>query len=221
MTTYRKYKQSGLTLVELMVALLIGSILLAGLMSLFLATRQTQQTRQHLNEIADNARFFTEFIAHDVRMAGYQNADCSISSDDALEWLNSSRTLTIRYCKAGSGDTPVTIRYKFSERSDDTHTVAYTRDKTDTQKLIDGLCLTKIWFGEQKGGKLTYKADTNPGFSKLRTVRLKFTLQSHLEASQKPHTDQRTRSFAVTVAVRNNTLAPLQNSKSEATDNAH
>lgn len=210
------HRQSGLTLVELMIALLIGSILLAGLISLFLATRQTQQTRQHLSEIAENARFFTEFIARDIRMAGYQSGDCAFNGS-GLDWEESEKTLKIRYCRHGRSVHDY-IKYRFG--TDGNYVVKYSDDDTPLndssprpQPLLNGLELKHIWFGEQKDGGLIYKADINPDFSKLRTVRLEFRLQGDIGVSQEPANNQVTPSFTFTVTLRNNTLEPLQNPK--------
>lgn len=207
-------RQLGLTLIELMIALLIGSILLTGLISLFLTTRQTQQTREHVNRVAEDARFFTEFVGHDIRMAGYQNDSCSFSAP-GLAWDNSTKTLTIRYCRPGQSQNDL-ITYQFEQGSNGLDSVSYSDDDTPAdgtsptpQPLLDGLNLEHIWFGEESSGGLTYNEDTNPDFSHLRTVRLAFQLRGDIPSSATPSESEMTPAFQFTVAVRNNTLQPL------------
>jgi len=62
---------AGLTLVELMVAMTIGLMLLAGISYVFLGARQTFRTTENLSRIQENARYALEMMARDIRMAGY------------------------------------------------------------------------------------------------------------------------------------------------------
>ncbi|MCP5161134.1 MAG: PilW family protein [Hahellaceae bacterium] len=64
--------QVGLTLVELMVSLALSSILIAGVFSLYLDSRGTDRMGTALARIQESGRFASEFMAKDIRMAGYQ-----------------------------------------------------------------------------------------------------------------------------------------------------
>lgn len=64
-------RQRGLTIVELMVAALISLILLAGIVQIFIANRQTYRLHEALSRVQENGRFATEFLSLDVRQAGY------------------------------------------------------------------------------------------------------------------------------------------------------
>lgn len=61
---------SGFTLIELMVAMLLGLIVIAGVTSVFLANQRTYRTNQALGEVQDSARTAYEMIARDIRDAG-------------------------------------------------------------------------------------------------------------------------------------------------------
>lgn len=63
--------QSGLTLVEIMVAIVISLILTAGIIQLFLGTSQTYRFQEALSRIQENGRFAMEVMSRDIRMAGY------------------------------------------------------------------------------------------------------------------------------------------------------
>ena len=70
MNTPRKH-QTGLTLVELMIALTLGLIIIAVVVGVFLSTSQNSRQNEALAAVQDNARFALDAIARDLAMAGY------------------------------------------------------------------------------------------------------------------------------------------------------
>jgi len=72
--------QRGLTLIELMIALLIGLIILFAVVQVFLASRSSYQLSQSIARNQENARFAMDFLSRDIRMAGH--AGCT--NDQAL-----------------------------------------------------------------------------------------------------------------------------------------
>ena len=60
----------GLTLVELMVALVMGLILLAGLATVFVANKQTYRYQETLATLQENGRFALAMLERDIRSAG-------------------------------------------------------------------------------------------------------------------------------------------------------
>lgn len=62
--------QNGFTLVELMVSVLIGLFLLAGVFTIYLNSRDSQRVVDEEVRMMDNARFALETIAYDLRHAG-------------------------------------------------------------------------------------------------------------------------------------------------------
>lgn len=64
-------RQSGLTLIELMVALLLGAFLTGGLIQIFISSRQSYRLTDNLSRLQENARFALELLSHDIRLAGY------------------------------------------------------------------------------------------------------------------------------------------------------
>ena len=63
--------QTGLSLVEIMIALLIGLFLLGGVLQIFSNSQQTYRMQQNLSRLQENGRFAIDFLAHDSRMASY------------------------------------------------------------------------------------------------------------------------------------------------------
>ncbi|HEX20317.1 MAG TPA: prepilin-type N-terminal cleavage/methylation domain-containing protein [Acidiferrobacteraceae bacterium] len=64
-------RQQGFSLVELMVALVLGLIIMAGVIAVFSSVRNTQQTDTGLTRIQENARFAINIISKEARSAGY------------------------------------------------------------------------------------------------------------------------------------------------------
>ena len=64
-------KQRGFSLVELMIATTLSLILLGAVIQVFLSSRQTYELSDDLSRIQENGRFSLEFLAQNIRMAGY------------------------------------------------------------------------------------------------------------------------------------------------------
>ncbi len=78
--------QKGLTLIEILIALVIGLVLMAGVISLMINSKRAYNTQSDLAGVQENARFVVDTIAKDARMAGYQG--CSGGLPDAIQGLN-------------------------------------------------------------------------------------------------------------------------------------
>lgn len=63
--------ERGLSLVELMIALLIGSILMVGLVQVFAASRTAYQVSEGMSRVQENARFAMDYLQRDIRMIGH------------------------------------------------------------------------------------------------------------------------------------------------------
>lgn len=61
---------AGFTLVELMIALVLGLLVIAGVGSVFLANKDAYRTNEALSQTQDAARTAFEFLARDIREAG-------------------------------------------------------------------------------------------------------------------------------------------------------
>ncbi len=75
----RRNRQQGMTLVELMIALLLGAFLIGGVLQIFLSTRQTYRTLEGLSRVQENGRFSLELLNKSMRMAGFMGC-ASLSS---------------------------------------------------------------------------------------------------------------------------------------------
>ena len=70
-TSVRIPRHAGFTLVELMIAMLIGVVLMGGVIQIFASSKQTYRTQDELGRTQENARYAMEVLLKDIRMAGY------------------------------------------------------------------------------------------------------------------------------------------------------
>lgn len=76
-------RQRGLSMVELMVAITISLLLLAGVIQIFLASRQTYTLQDGMSRLQENARYALERISQDISRSAYLG--CANSAELAEE----------------------------------------------------------------------------------------------------------------------------------------
>ena len=107
----RRCRQRGLTLVELMVAIVMGLVLLAGVATVFVANKQTYRVQDALARVQENGRFAMTFLGRDIRQAGYfgcgtQRTRIKNTLNDPTAFLWSFGNAVEGYDAQGSGWTP-------------------------------------------------------------------------------------------------------------------
>ncbi|OOG50293.1 prepilin-type N-terminal cleavage/methylation domain-containing protein [Rhodanobacter sp. C01] len=90
---------AGFTLIELMVAMLLGLIVIGGVVSVFLANQRSYRTNQALSDVQDSSRVAFEMMARDIRNAGLTGCSNSgrvanvLNNRSTAWWANWSNTL--------------------------------------------------------------------------------------------------------------------------------
>jgi len=67
----RLRRVAGISLIEVMIAMVIGLVLMLGVIQVFAASREASQLAQGAARAQENARFAMEFLQRDIRMAGH------------------------------------------------------------------------------------------------------------------------------------------------------
>jgi len=110
--------QGGFTLIELMIAMLIGVFLMTGVIQIFLSAKQAYRLQENLSRLQENGRFAMDMIAQDIRMAGYVDTVClptTAAMPQTLQTLiqvaNANTTNNTNWCSAATPPTttPATI----------------------------------------------------------------------------------------------------------------
>ena len=76
----RHYRQRGLSLVELMVALTIGLMILSAATTIMVTSKITYTTQDSLARLQENARFAIHLVSRDIRMAGFYGCADEVST---------------------------------------------------------------------------------------------------------------------------------------------
>jgi type IV pilus assembly protein PilW len=67
----RSHKQSGFSLIELMIAMVLGLVLVGALINTFISSNRTYRVQEGLAQSQESARFALEILGQELRMAGY------------------------------------------------------------------------------------------------------------------------------------------------------
>ena len=71
LTAFARPRNTGMTLIELMVALGIGSFLMIGALTVFMQSRTTFRVNESIARLQESARYVFDVIEPDIRMAHY------------------------------------------------------------------------------------------------------------------------------------------------------
>lgn len=85
-----RHGTGGFSLVELMIAMVLGLIVIAGVTSVFLAGQRSFRTNTALADVQDSSRVAFELMARDIREAG--STGCNSSNDRIANLLNNQAT---------------------------------------------------------------------------------------------------------------------------------
>jgi len=90
-TNYRpQNRQQGFTLVEIMVAMTIGLLMMAGILQITLANKESSRLQRNMGFVQENIRSAMEFLARDVRMAGHSITPTAVIEAAPAPFLNVS-----------------------------------------------------------------------------------------------------------------------------------
>lgn len=106
-------RTTGLSLVELMVAITIGLIILTALTRLYATSRSTYTLEEGLARVQENGRFAVDFLAQDIRMAGFsgclgQGAPVSVRLNNPGDYLSKYSEPINGHTYTGSGGSALT-----------------------------------------------------------------------------------------------------------------
>jgi hypothetical protein len=73
-------RETGLTLVELMVSIVVGLLLIAGVIQVYLSSKQSYNAQVQLARMQETGRFATDLITRDLRRAGYWGGNADLST---------------------------------------------------------------------------------------------------------------------------------------------
>lgn len=93
-------QQTGVTLVELMVAVVVALLLIAGLIQIYLTSKQSYNAQAELARMQEAGRFATDLITRDLRRAGYWGGNVDTTTIEGAP----GRETPVRGLCPGPGD---------------------------------------------------------------------------------------------------------------------
>jgi type IV pilus assembly protein PilW len=114
----KRLNRKGITLIELLIALVICGMVAAGIYQVFIAQSKAYTVQEQVTEVQQSVRSAMEIMLRDLRMAGFDN-------DSILS------TVTIPSPIANPGDNDITVNYEYYDKTlaqYQKHTVRYWRD---------------------------------------------------------------------------------------------
>lgn len=127
MVSHPQRKNMGFTIIELLVALSIASILIAGAYRTFNAQHKVYQVQNEVIEMQQGVRVAMDILARDIRMAGF-NSTVSLSNPIAINPVEEG-------IRSGTDSIAVQYQYNGVER-----TITYfVDDDADEPHLIRGV----------------------------------------------------------------------------------
>lgn len=157
--------QYGLTLVEILVALVISLFLTAGVIQLFIGSKQTYRFHDALSRLQENGRLALDTMAMDIRMAGYIPPGVSLPLQSPQ--MNGPQNFVATNGTDGNGNDNITVRWLDNGQNRRTYSIQprtpggavptcptagtslFFRRQTDTapQELVEGVQAMQILYG--------------------------------------------------------------------------
>jgi type IV pilus assembly protein PilW len=146
--------QSGMTLIEIMIAMLLGAFLVAGVMQIFLGSRQSYRLSEGQSRLQENARFALELLSHDLRLAGF--IGCStVSTTNPVIIANNPLVAPLPHAGIPSVVSASTITGGNNNTGSFTSPNPALSSSPLTTDVIQGTDAITVQFGESCGGYTT------------------------------------------------------------------
>ena len=147
-------KQIGMTLVEILLALVLGISLIAGVLNIFVSSNQSSRMLEGLSRLQENGRFALDFIGRDIRLAGHRARVTGVSvclndkSGTAIGGtndlgVNGSDTISLEQSSCGL---PQTIIYSIANGASGRRSL-FKSDNGNNQELVEDVDNMQIEYG--------------------------------------------------------------------------
>jgi len=201
--------QTGLSLIEIMIALLIGAFLLGGVLQIFIGSKQTYRMQENLSRLQENGRLALDFIGRDIRMTSYWGCLARPSGDVFGETVSGISKITLKaaFVTTPTGSCGTTVDKTAVYYTDYTSTIIYSINNANAVlhkccptnngaiDLIEGIENMQILYGEDSNadGWANYYVPANNvvNWEKVVSVRISLlaaTLDDNLTTQPMPYT---------------------------------
>lgn len=170
LSTVNRVRQRGFSLIELMIAMVLGLFVLASLLALFIGNNQSHRTQEAAARLQENARFALDILNREARKTGYRAAFTPMNTAfPAVAGFAAGQvvsgtdtTLSLRYQGSGTGGGDGWMQDCLGANVAEGATVAVTLSLSgqNLQCSVDGGAAGAL-FGGLQDLRFTYGVDTN------------------------------------------------------------
>lgn len=167
----KRMQESGMTLIELMVSMVISSLVVAGIYGVYTIQQRSYTVQEQVTEMQQRIRSAVDFISRDIRMAGYNPNDERACSENNKITKAEAREMVFNACNFDDGnDYKITIEFRKDEKE-----LHLTRDED-----MDGASSMPIAYGVDDFlfSYLDNKLDATSDLKKIRYVRIAMLVRS-------------------------------------------
>lgn len=129
-------KQQGFSIVELLIALVLGLIIIGAALGGFMSTRETYAIQSELLRIQDNARYIVAEVQRSVRQAGFSGCSNRLTQDNVVKKTTALSAFThdIRTIDGNNNSTETSSNGLATPEESDWLSVSYAN--TDRQCIV-------------------------------------------------------------------------------------
>lgn len=202
----RVTSQKGLSLIELMVTILLSSLLLLGVLQLYISTSATDRTSNELARVQENGRVAIELIAREARRMGYQGCvGASVTTEanitypaEALDGTNTS--LTINYARPNPAGNfpnrdcnndrlePYQITFSNCPAPDQAHLCISAPDIGNNQQLVTNANFTRIDYIEPCGANTCIRDAATANMANVQKLQITLAINDSRGEFAQPRT---------------------------------
>ncbi len=107
-----KIYQTGFSIIELLIALTISTVLILGVGVVFHTSKSTYRSQEALSDVSDNARFALYFLEQDIATAGFWGCNSNAASNSANGAQAAGNGVSsIKEVNNGLINTPTTVNF--------------------------------------------------------------------------------------------------------------
>jgi len=205
--------QRGLSLIELMIALVLGVFVVGALIALYINSKESYILTENMARLQESGRFAMSLVSRDLRWADYRQCVSNDLLSTAVAGtndagLNSSDTITTVYQSNACAAAPATVTTVYSIQAGNSGAPALFRSINGgaAVELVEGIQDMQVLYGEDTDSDFipNYYVAVGSVVDMAKVVAVRITLTARtLEAIRAASNAPITRNFTSTVVLRN------------------
>jgi type IV pilus assembly protein PilW len=149
----RRARCGGMTLVEILIALVLGVLMAAGMQQVYISNKQSYRLAEQQSRLQENARYALEVLSKGIRLGGYEGCPSITSENPTNTSVNPDATIASATMIALNQTTNQGIGG--NEGGTSSWTPALAASLPNAPNPLAGTDVVTVLYGESCGGYLT------------------------------------------------------------------